>query len=76
MEADDEMETEDMDVVVDGEARAPIETVDLQDDDAPAALSSETLQATMSLKQLRDMCAARGLNTNGRKAELADRLAA
>jgi hypothetical protein len=35
----------------------------------------ETLLATMTLKQLKDMCSARGLSTHGKKSELADRLA-
>ena len=54
--------------------------IDLVDDDdavvSSAAPSAEALNNTMSLKQLKDWCTELGLNTVGKKMELAQRIAA
>ena len=54
--------------------------IDLVDDDdavvSSAAPSAEALNNTMSLKQLKDCCTELGLNTVGKKMELAQRIAA
>lgn len=60
-------------------------TIDLMDSDGERIVDSnvntplpdaDTLQNTLSLKQLRDRCTALGLNAAGKKSDLAERIVA
>lgn len=79
---DNESTTKGDDIVIDDDEPEPVEpeSVDKDPDsvvvvmDDSTVLNADTLNNTLSLKQLRDRCTELGLNSAGKKMELAERI--